>query len=79
MLSASCCENWAERSQSQAAEPRLLFARVGWVQQQVIVAFVNSAVCLMVKHQPWAGESFRRGEEEEKGKWTNCGFSFSSK
>ena len=65
MLSASCCESWAERLQSQTAEARPSFARVGWIQQEVIAAFVNSAVCVMVKRQPWARESFR---EEEKGK-----------
>lgn len=67
MPGAPCCESWAERSQSQTAEARPSFARMGWIQQEVIAVFVNSAVCVMVKHQPWAGESFG-GEEKGKKK-----------
>lgn len=65
MPSALCCQSRAERSQSQTAEARPPFARVGWNQQGLIEAFVISAVHVMVVCQPWARESLG---EEEKGK-----------
>lgn len=80
MQSASCCESWAERSWSQRAEARPSFARVGWIQREVVAAVVNSAGCVVVKRQPWARETFR---EEKKGKKKGNGptvdFNFSNK
>lgn len=40
---------------------------VGWTQQEVMVAFGNSAVCVMVRCQPWAREHFREEKENVKG------------
>lgn len=40
---------------------------VGWTQQEVIVAFGNSAVCMMARYQPWATEHFREEEKNVKG------------
>lgn len=39
---------------------------VGWTQQEVIVAFGNSAVSVLVRYQPWAGEHFREEKENVK-------------
>lgn len=44
-----------------------MLSMVGWTQQEVIVAFGSSAVCVMVGYQPWAREYFREEEENVKG------------
>lgn len=53
---------------------------MGWIQQEVVAAVVNSAVCVVVKRQPWAGETFR-GEKKgkKKGNGPTVDFDFSNK
>lgn len=43
------------------------------------MAFVNSAVCVMVKCQPWAGESFKEEKGEKKGNGPTVDFAFQIK
>lgn len=59
---------WAERSQPPVTEARPSFARVGWIQQEVTAAFVNSAGHVVVKHPLWIRGNFIKEERERKKK-----------
>lgn len=46
----------------------MIFARVGWIQQEVTAAFANGAGHVVVEHPLWGRGSFIEEERERKKK-----------